>query len=359
MIPYVVLFSILVLCGIYEVCRKPRMAVLGNTVIKPQSKRYYLIIPILVILVMGIFRETTMGYDSDTYYQYYWSCIDSYSWLYLLTHFSIDNGFFIVLKVIAIFTRDWWLARAVLFVLTFSLYYHFIARYSEYPAVSLIIVLGLALFGLMFSILRQALAGAISLFAYKQIRKGSVFKCVLFILLACTVHKSAILCVFMVVFYVLHLKKFTGFKLIVFSILAYFIFIIGIPLIALIYADSRYSGGTTRDGGYGMLLFMAAITALILRMFKLTGTNRDKGLGYMFNLSCGALMIQVGSLMWSLLTRTTVFFSFYWCLLIPNLICRLPKNKRIIYFIIVATLFGFMFFYQLSGVDMYVFHRFH
>ncbi len=358
MIAYIVLFSILLICGIYEVCNRSRTTVLGDTVVKYQPKKYYLIIPILFVLVMGIFRETTIGYDSETYYIYYWACIDKYSWAYLFTHFSIDNGFYIILKLIAIFTSDWWFARAILFLITFLLYYDIVREYSPYPATSLIIILGLSMLGLMFSILRQALAGAISLYAYKYIKKKRVLASIIIILIATTIHKSALLCFFVLAVYMLRRKKISTIQLITFSIITYLIFLVCIPFVTMLYADSRYENIATHDGGYGMLAFMIVVTIIIIRMIKLSGSDKDSEIGFLFNISCGAIFVQIGALIWSLFNRASVYFSFYWCLLIPKLLYRLPQKKRRIYFLIVAVLFGFMFFYQIAEVEKYVFHKF-
>lgn len=359
MTPYVVLFAILVFYGIYEISRKPIMAVPKGMVNNYRSKNFYLIIPVIVILIMGIFRETTVGYDSETYYKYYWICIDDFSWPYLFTHFSIDNGFYIVLKLIAIFTRDWWLARAILFVITFLLYYYFITEYSPYPIMSLIIVLGLALLGLMFSILRQALAGAITLFAYKYVHRNKGINSIIFILLAATIHKSALVCLYIILLYKLKLKKFFGFKLLLYSVIVGIIFTIVVPIIIKLYADSRYEGIAAHNGGYGMLLFMITVTILILLLFEITNKKQDLEMGFIFNISCGAIFLQIGALIWELLNRITIYFSFYWCLLIPMLIYKLPKNWRIAYYIIVVVLFGFMFFYQISEVDKFILHQFY
>lgn len=357
MIPYIILFATLLCCGLLEVNNISAFDKSGTTS-KNTSKRIYVILPIAIILFLGIFRETTVGYDSETYYIYYWSQLDNYSWKDLLTDFSIDNGFFIILKIIALFTDDWWAARAILFVMTFGLYYFAMRKESQYPTMSLIVFIGLANLGLMFSILRQALAGAICLYAYKHIQKGSWLKSLILILVAATMHKTALLGIFMLLLYFLRMKQFSGIKLILLSILSYASFFAAIPLITLLYGDSRYVGIAGNDGGYGMLLFIIVVLAFLWRLMRMTKANKDDELTYMFNLSCGSLFIQIGALQWSLLNRTVVLFSIYWCMLLPNLICQLPQRKRLQYYLIVAVLFGFMFFYQLSDVDMFVMHQF-
>lgn len=358
MSPYLILFFALLVCGLWEIRQgNDRALFYVKSTGQTYCKILYELIPVLMILFLGIFRETTMGYDSQAYLDTYWAITDDLSWGEILTGFQNDNGFFFVLKFISLFTKDWWAARAILFTFTFLLYYIIIVKYSPYPSTSLIIMLGLAMLGLMFSILRQALAGAITLYAFKHIRKGSWVKCLLLIMLAATVHKSALLCVFMLVLYFPRFKKFSGKELAVLSAVSYLFFIVAVPLVLNLYVK-QYIDLAAHDGGYGMLLFMVTITVLILYLFNITGEKRNGVLGFTFNLSCGALFIQIGALVWSLLNRATVYFSFYWCLLLPNLLYKLPYRKRQIFFLVIAAAFGFMFFHQIAEAELYVLHKF-
>lgn len=357
MIPYIILYIVLLICGFFEINRSTVQKPLTGME-KSSPKLYWVIIPVAIILFMGIFREITMGYDTETYYIYYWLPVDTYTWADLLTDFSIDNGFFLLLKIISLFTDDWWMARAILFVITFGLYYIAIYKNTPYPCISLIIFIGGSHLSLTFSILRQALAGAISMFAYRQIRKNCWVKCLLLILIASTIHKAALACVFMLIIYFLKFKKFSGYKLVLFSIISYVAFRVMIPLIISLYADSRYDGIAENNGGYGMLLFMIVVYVLMIFLTSQSHSNNDPEIGYMFNVSCGALFIQFGALQWDLLNRLGAFFTIYWCILFPKLICRFKQIKRILYYLIIALLFGFMFFYQLTEAEMFIMHKF-
>lgn len=357
MFPYICLFCCLVVCAFFET-NNVSLSSIGNKSYKAVKRSRYIIVPLIMVLILGIFRETTVGYDSETYYIYYWSQLDRYSWLDLLKDFTNDNGFFLALKVIAIFTDDYWLARAILFMVTFLIYYAAIRDESPYPTISLIIFLGLGSLGLMFGILRQALAGAICLHAYKKIRYGEWTKCLFLILIAITVHKSAILCLFMLMLYFIRAKRFSGIKLVLLSGASYLFMLIVIPLITLFYADGRYETIAMHDGGFGMLIFIISIVVLAAHLMRLTGSNKEDELKFLFNLSSGALFLQMGALQWSLLNRLGAYFSIYWCLLIPKLIYKLPRKKRLNYLFIIIMLFGFLFFYQLGDVDLYVWHKF-
>lgn len=356
MILYIVLLVMLMCGGFLEVYRK---VTTENSIVSVRNKlriQYYAI-PLVIILFLGVFREISVGYDSVSYYNSYWLQSDRYSWSDLLTNFSIDNGFYIILKLIAIFTDDYWTVRTILFLLTIIPYISFIKSESPYPTVSLLIFVGLSMLTLIFGILRQALAGAICVLAYQQIKKKSWVKCLVLILIATTIHKTAIMCALMIFIYFTRIKKVSGFRLIVLSALSYSVFAVAIPIISVLYNNGNYVGNHGSNGGYGRLLFMIVVYAIIICMFRLI-TEKDDDLGFLFDLSSGALIIQCGALQWALLTRTTVFFSIYWCILIPKLLYKLTQRQRVILFSILAVIFGFMFIYTIDDVNLFVMHQF-
>lgn len=357
MVPYIVLFCILVISAFLET-NNISFSKVGNKSYKILRKSGNVIIPVIIILILGVFRETTMGYDSEEYYIYYWSRVDEYTWLDLFRDFTKDNGFFLVLKIIAIFTDDYWLARAILFAITFFLFYIVIRDECSYPVTSLIIFFGLANINLMFSIIRQALAGAISFYAYKKIRCGEWIKCLFIILLAVTMHKSALICLYMLVLHFIHAKKFSGTKLTLFSIATYFLLVSAIPFVSGVYNGGLYQDVIIHGEGLGMLVFYILIFVISAYLMRVTDSNDDDELKFLFNLSTGAIFVQVGALQWSLLSRIGSFFSVYWCLLIPKLIYKLPQKQRILYVIFILVLFGFMFFYSLGDVYTYIWHKF-
>lgn len=367
MVPYIVLFVCLVFGGFFEVCRPTNINEQEET--KKKYKNAYAVVPVLIILFLGIFRETTVGHDSESYYIYYWDQLSRFSWADLFTNFSVDNGFYIVLKLIAILTDDWWFARAILFVLTFSLYYLIIIKESSYPCVSLLIFVGLANLGLMFGILRQSLAMGVCFFAYKYLRKNEWLKFIIFVLIAATIHKTALISLYVFIVSFFKLKKLTYYKFLVLSGFAALVFYFVIPMITSTYNSMIYKNIATHDGGYGKFLFVIVVFVVLGYLMNYIKKNEelaelnselvdnDKIVG-LYNVSSGAIFIQIGALQWGLLTRTTVYFSIYWCLLFPELLNKLSQKNRIQVYLVLAVLFGFMFFYQIDEVELFAMHSF-
>lgn len=357
MIPYILLFVCMLFCSLMEVkSQGTQILKLGFTK-KRAVKSIYVILPALMILLLGFFRDAYMGYDSETYKIYYWDRVDTYSWIKLLLSFSIDNGFFLLLKVIKLFTDDWWLCRAIIFVITFGLYYKGIEKDNPYPSMALMIFCGLSMLTFSFSILRQAIAGAICVHAYHQCQKGSMFKGVLLIFLAATFHKLSFISLLIPIIFMLRKKRFSGLKLVILSILSGLLCFVLIPIVVSIYAGGRYADAHQSEGGYGKLLFIIVVIIYTSRLLYRT-TEKGTSDEILFNISCCALFAQVDALQWGLFTRSVGMFSVFWCMLIPRLINKLPSKERIIHLGIVTVLFGFMFFYQMNDVDMYIFHHF-
>lgn len=356
MIPYILLFICVFFCSLMEIY-KQRDIIFKFDFVKKTMKSLYVMLPVLLILLLGIFRETSVGYDSEVYRIYYWDRIDTYSWRELLTDFSMDNGFYLLLKVIAVFTDDWWLCRAVIFVITFGMYYRGIEKDTPYPSMSLLIFCGLSILTLSFSILRQAIAGAICLYSYRQCQKGSLTRGILLILIASTFHKLAFMCLLIPVIFIFLKKKISGLKLIVLSILSMLVFAVLIPIVSSMYADGLYENSTYSEGGFGKLFFIIVVIIYVIYLHHRT-IKKALPEDAMFNISCCSLFVQLGALQWGLLTRCVSIFSVFWCMLIPQLINKLPPKERLLHFGIVAILFGFMFFYQINDVDLYIFHHF-
>ena len=89
MVPYIVLFVCLLFGGFFEVCRPTNMNDLEET--KEKYKNFYAIIPGLIIFFLGVFRETSVGADAQSYYIYYWNRLEGFTWNELFTNFSIAS----------------------------------------------------------------------------------------------------------------------------------------------------------------------------------------------------------------------------------------------------------------------------
>lgn len=350
---YYILFFTLMLFGFLEVI----CPIVDNNEIRFRQKRFsnikYVILPFFLILFMGVFRETTVGYDHDSYYYSYWLQRNRYSWSELFCDYSIDNGFYLILKIIGLFTDDYWVARAALFSLTFLLFFFVIKKESPYPTVSLLIFVGIGMIGLMFGILRQTLAVAICFVASDQFRKKNWGIGVLLIIVAITIHKTAFWGVFILLAYALKIRKLSGRGLVVLSIVVYVAFHLTMPFLL-----GEYANTVLQNGGYNMLLFMTIVLVMLFHLMTMTDSNQVFELAMLFNLSCGSLMVQLGAIQWSLLTRTASYFSVYWCLLFPRLICKLSLSRRLMYYFVLVVLFGVMFFFQLDAENFFVMHSF-
>lgn len=158
MLPYIILFVLLSLGGFIEISKDKKYYFIARKEINFYN--LYLFICVAYFVALGVFRETTVGWDSDNYFTYYWNYAYNLSWKDILLRFSGDNGFYFICKLIHQFTNDYWVFRAIIFCITFLLYFYVIKKETNNVCIGLLIFMGAAQFSLIYSILRQALAGA-------------------------------------------------------------------------------------------------------------------------------------------------------------------------------------------------------
>lgn len=137
-----------------------------------------------------------IGFDYDVYY----NMLDGPIWAGLIR--------FEPLSLVVALPAIYWESPYVFFILSSFVIYYFVSRafkkYSFSPALSLIIYVGI-FYLISLSVIRQALAISICLFAYKYLIRKSFFKFFLCIALATLFHYSA--AVSLLIYLVYHYMK--------------------------------------------------------------------------------------------------------------------------------------------------------
>lgn len=306
------------------------------------------------ICLIGFFRSESMGYDSNNYFIYYFNRVELYSWKELLSNFQIDNGYYLLNKLIYLITSDYWIYRGILFVIVFSLYFVFFKKESPYLALSILIFFGQANLNILFSILRQSIAGGISIYSLRQIKKKHYLRSLLIVLFASTFHKSAL--IMLMIFPISMLKrKLSNTKLLIISVISILFFIILLPRIVSIYAGGRYNNYSSNGGYYILFLLAVSIIGTGIAMDRIN--PKDRWLILLYNIAAFTLAIQIGALQWALFTRIRNYYSVILCFLIPKLLALIPQKRRLILTLIIVVGYGFMFIYSMAD-SPYSFHIF-
>ena len=363
---YLFLIAVLAVCGYIEISGKYERAA-----------KYTEWISFALFLFVGVFRETTVGNDALSYDTDYFSVANRWKWGSLLTDFSKDNGFMLLTKIIRVYTDDYWGYRAILFTLTLTLYFCAIRENSNYVSVSLFIFAGLSNLGLMLGILRQALAGAICFFSYGFLKREKEIPYALLVLLAATMHKTALICLLYLPLRWFVKKRFSP-LIFVFGI--WMSLLVGysiLPVAVKLYANGGYVNSMITDGGeklflainvlIGSVMFFASDTVWHKGKFGnlLTPAKADEKYFYdtehafQFNVASSSVFVQtIAMVFWGLLTRMRTYLSIYWVLLLPEAIEKLPQKRKILFFIGLILAFGVMIYFSLNDVDYFVLHKF-
>lgn len=353
MIVYLFLVCIVIICCYVEVA-----LVSNDNYDERNSVRVVVaIVCYLLILLIGVLRYEYFGVDCFEYRKYYFDKVENYSWLSLLTNFKIDNGFFIITKIISVMTDDYWIYRAIIYTFTFSCYYYVIVKKSKYVSVGVIVFLGIGLLNSMFFILRQSLAMAICFIAILKIpRKPSIS--VITILFAITIHKTAIIFLAAICLYYLVRRKLTFVEILVFTGVSYALLSFVLDFIIKTYAGGIYATIEIQGGGYNYFIYLIVEIVLLMLIINKKRLQNDERVVYYFNVSSCTVFVQGCAMKWELLSRIGSYFSMFKIMLVPELLISFSNLKtRIIFLSAIIFIYGSWFIYRVID-NPYLIHTF-
>lgn len=176
---YLILMAVVILLGIPLIEYKPTVA----------KKCIYITIVFAFMLYLTIFRYGTGN--------------DYYSYIYIMRKadaatftgiFSLgyETGFIILTKLITFFTTNTDVLFMIYGILILVPTAYAIFRYSENLWMSTMLFISLTFFYCSFNFIRQSMAFAIILLAYRHFREGNHFRVMLFIFIASLFHSTVI-----------------------------------------------------------------------------------------------------------------------------------------------------------------------
>ncbi|MBP3922758.1 MAG: EpsG family protein [Ruminiclostridium sp.] len=177
---YLILTAVVVLLGIPLIEIKPSVT----------KKAIYIIIVFAFMLYITIFRY---GLGNDYYsYIHIMRRVDAASFLKIFD-LGYEPGFALITKLITLFTTNTDILYMVYGLLILVPTAYAIFRYSENLWMSTSMFICLTFFYCSLNFIRQAIAFAIILLAYKYFKEGNHFKVMLYIFIACLFHSTAII----------------------------------------------------------------------------------------------------------------------------------------------------------------------
>lgn len=290
------------------------------------------------ILLPGILRSPSMGVDTNNYLVHYFEEASNYNWWDFLYRFDKDNGFFILIRLIKLFTNDYRTFRAIVYFITITLYFVVFYKHSKCISISSLFLF-CSMNWLFYSIIRQGLAMACCIVAKEFYKNNKNISSYILFAIGITIHKSAVICILPIFF--MEAKK--KWKKTVFSTT----FIIGVcitsaiafwlllPIFRKYYLGGSYFN-TQRVGGYNLLTLLVLIVLGLGHHIR-KDMSDDSMLACDYNFYALQLAIQIGAIMWPLLTRIRFFYADSLTLILPKLIMNKKKTSKKIYMYIILS----------------------
>lgn len=320
MLVYYVLLLIIFL-GIYFEYNEKTFVFKGKEI---KAKTIFFWIIYIYIMVLGFLRKPGFGVDFENYKLMYDEKAMT-SLFNLVKDITSDNGFYILIWLTSKIVNDFQLFRLFVFACSFSLLSYVIYSDSKNVSLSYLTYLAFGFLGFDFCIMRQSIAGILCFYAFRFIEKKDFKKFFLFVILAMTFHKTAI--VFLPLYPLIHNK----FKIkpwiikgsiLIFAVLsAKFL----LPVILKLYSNDYSSVLKTAQGGKLLILY----SFLIFAVYILKRQINNKGVDILYHCVFGTIVFQATAPYFSELTRITKYFSLLFILLIPNVLYyyKLEKDK--------------------------------
>lgn len=269
--------------------------------------------------IIGL-RHPSMGVDLqygllDGYWGMY-SAIGHSSWSTVLggAFLNYERGYVIFNKILSYVSEDPQLLICVCAIIAIGAVSYLIYKNSRSVLLSIIIYLGLPVFLINYSGLRQAVAIAITVFSYHFIKEKKPFCFTLTVLFAAQFHSSAYLFWLAYPVYYIRTERF-GVKILSILLLPV-IFIIRLPLFKLLTGLFGMKGQIELNTSFLLFVFFVGI---YIACVCLENKSNEKEIGCR-NLFYIACICQAFSSVSNIVMRVGYYYMIYLILLLPEIV---------------------------------------
>ena len=246
----------------------------------------FIVSSIVIVLILGL-RHQSMGndlrYQSSNGYLGAFDSIVSAPWsrIWNIRVFNYERGYIIYNKLVGFLSADRQFFLFVTAVLSIVPIMYYLSKNSKNMLLSIIIYLGLPVFLMCFSGLRQAIAIGITSLSMVYIKKKSLVNFVLLVILASTFHSTAI--VFLIAYPMYHIKvsnKWDAISIISIPV----VYVLRVPLFNILSGLLKDNAKTTETGALTLFIIFALIYVGLVILNK--KQNRPGGYINIFYLAC-------------------------------------------------------------------------
>lgn len=304
----------LLLGGVYAVADH-------TTLDKTKRDRFFCVVFFAGVFLLLALRHPSMGIDLgyNRWYGYLVSFdkISAMSWkevLGLEGWQNYERGYILFNKLVGVFSHNRQFFLAVCAAISLVPICILIYRRSKDPVLSSFIYLGLPVFTLLYSGLRQDIAIGLVIGALYAILKKKPIPFVLLVLLASCFHQSALIFLVAYPFYYLRINR--AVRVAALAILPVF-YMLRMPLMELLVKILGREEAPVDTGA--LFLFIFFVVLYILLFLLSDESEEENGLLNLFFLAC---MIQAFAGVYSTAMRLGYYFTFPLLLLLPSVFHR-------------------------------------
>ncbi len=295
-------------------------AILTCTRLSPQIKNFLYRLCAGVVVVLSAIRGTNVGADTTTYCQAYryirrlsFAGAMNYGW---------EQGYVAVNWLLGqIFKSE----RALIVFLSFFILvpiFRWIKKESQWPALSIVIFVGMGMWGTSMGILRQWSAMAILTYSYKYIKQKKFIPFVVIVLIAMLFHRTA--AIFILAYFIANIPL--NKSIIVFSIpFSVALGLLGGKILTVLNRFARIAEAGNFSGGVSMLIVLWLCILAGLVCFK--GKIPEK-LDFYFRFVFLAAFLQPIAFTFSNWARIVVYFSIALVIYLPNFVAELTNDSE-------------------------------
>lgn len=320
------------------------------------AKKFFLLLNFIPIIFIAGFRDIINGRDTFMYINIY-NTIKDTDWNYIFDVIPrIDKGYLLINKLISLLDVDYTGFFLIISLITYTAIAIFFYRYSFNVWISVYLFITNLYIYDPFNIIRQMLALSIILIGFKLFFKEKYKYFILVIIIASTIHLSAMLFLLLLLFKV---KDNSINKLIVKWIIVVFC-VMGLvflfkPLLSLIDTYSYIINNiVVEDLKFGFLRnCIYALFPLVMILYGLKHNiyeNDEKKYAYLLlNTSFFFLLINILSYtVTGMFSRLASYCQIFICLAIPLSLKIFNKNVRIMINILILLCWGVYYYYYLN-----------
>lgn len=260
---------------------------------------------------------------------------------------KMEPGWIILCKILYYFSHNPRILLILTSILMVGSYCRTISQYSSLPLLSIIIYL-CTTFDQSLFVLRQHSAIAISLLSIPFIINRDLFRFILLMIIAISIHSTAIIFAPMYFIYQINLKKFWLY----FTAIAVVGVIAGSTVFPWLFSHTWYNGYEDR-GGSNYTVFFITLCSLLLYLVSVNfRISHLKGIDkYFFLLISMAVLLCLCGVGFSPTNRLVKYFSVASIIIIPRAISHFKGNFTKVLIIVFVVIFHFLLFLAPSNTD--------